>query len=58
MLDRETRIIPVIRYVQKVLTYFIQVIRYVIRETNLIPVIRYVQKVLTRYACHKVCYIE
>ena len=58
MLDRETHIIPVIMYVQKVLTRFIPVIRYVRRETNLIPVIRYVQKILTRYAFHKVCYIE
>ena len=58
MLDRETHTIPAIRYVQKVLTYVIHVIRYVTRETNLIPVMRYVLKVLTRYACHKVCNIE
>ena len=50
MLNRETHNIPVIRYVQKVLTYVISVRMYVMRETNLIPVMRYVQKVLTRYA--------
>ena len=58
MLDRETHIIAVIGYVQKVLTYVIHVIRYVTSVTNLMTGIRLVQNVLTRYACHKVCYIE
>ena len=57
MLNRETHIIPVIGYVQKVLIYVIPVIRYVSRVTNLMTGIRYVQNVLTRYACHKVCNI-
>ena len=58
MLDRETHIIPVIGYIQKVLIYAIPVIKYVTRVTNLMTGIRYVQNVLTRYACHKVCNIE
>ena len=58
MLDRETHIIPVIGYVQKVLIYVIPVIKYVTRVTNLMTGIRHVQNVLTRYACHKVCHIE
>ena len=58
MLDRETHIIPVIGYVQKVLIYVIPVIKYVTRVTNLMTGIRYVENVLTRYACHKVCNLE
>ena len=58
MLDRETHIVPVIGYIQKVLIYVIPVIKYVTRVTNLMTGIRYVQNVLTRYACHTVCSIE
>ena len=53
MLDRESHIIPVIGYVQKVLIYVIPVIRYVTRVTKVMTGIRYVQN-----AWHKVCNIE
>ena len=63
LIHRETNLIPVTRYVQKVLTYVVLVIRYVsLSNTSLsshlacsevlayiIPVIMYVQKLLTYY---------
>ena len=72
MLYVVTHLIPVIRYVEKLLAHVFPVMRYVLTFlTYVMPVIRYFalinksysiyklwsESARKRYACHKVCYM-